>query len=130
MENLLLLGATLIIAVIGVGTVKTIKAAAKYGKKGGKKAGNVMMKAMVRILTGFFGKLLIPVCFIGYYFSDSFIIQAVLLLALFGGVRCNFYGKRLHLIKSKTNPLGNPVTKPVKANAKTTTALGNSMNQL
>lgn len=44
---------------------------------------NQLFKVVSKIFTGAFGKLLIPITFISYYFTESFYLQLLLLGILY-----------------------------------------------
>lgn len=58
-------------------------------------------KTITDKLTGKLGVILIPISITAYYFTNSFWLQLFFLGIVFLGVRLNFHGKRLHIIKSE-----------------------------
>lgn len=101
MENLINLSILVVIALVGMYVFKGISIAAMHTKSTGKKIRRIIWKAMVIILTGTFGKILLPISFICYYITNSFMLKMLCIGILFMTVRLNFYGFRLHIIKPK-----------------------------
>lgn len=62
-------------------------------------------KVAVVLFKNVIGIVLIPILFFAYYFTDSQLLQAFILLLLFVVGRVNIHGKRLHLIKSSSHSI-------------------------
>lgn len=65
----------------------------------------ITKKAAIVLFKNVIGIVLIPILFITYYLVDNTILQLLILTLLFTTTRVNIHGKRLHLIKDKTEEL-------------------------
>lgn len=62
----------------------------------------ITKKVAIVLFKNVIGITLIPILFVGYYLVDNTILQLLILTILFATVRVNIHGKRLHLIKDKS----------------------------